>query len=334
MQKKVVNILFPSIGRRVELLRAFRRAYQELQLEGTLVGTDIDPLASALQETDTYYLVPRTDDPDFVPTITAICKREEIALIFPLIDPDIPVLAGGRERIERTGARVVVVPETVARVTADKWATYSFLKNIGMDTPCSWLPEDLDPTQLVYPVFIKPRFGSASKHTFKVHNEHDLELFIGYVEMPIIQEYLDGPEITNDVICDLKGRVLGVVSRQRIEVRWGEVAKGVTVFDPVITDGCIRIAKAMQAIGPITVQCIMKNGQSFFIDINARYGGGAPLGIAAGVPSPQWYLSLAAGRKVDPPPLGSYQTGLYISRYDQAFFLSSEEIAHAENHHL
>jgi carbamoyl-phosphate synthase large subunit len=226
------------------------------------------------------------------------------------------------------------VPEAVARVTVDKWATHSFLKKIGMDTPCSWLPEDLDPSRLVYPVFIKPRFGSASKHTFKVHNERELEFFIAYVEKPVIQEYLDGPVITNDVLCDLKGRVLAVILRQRIEVRWGEVSKGLTVFEPVIADHCIQIAKAMQAIGPITMQCMLKSGRPFFIDINARYGGGAPLGIAAGVPSPQWYLSLAAGREVDPPPLGSYQAGLYISRYDQAFFLSSEEVAHAEDHRL
>ena len=183
-------------------------------------------------------------------------------------------------------------------------------------------------------LFIKPRFGSAEKNAFKVHNEGQLQLFIEYVERPIIQEYLSGPEITNDVLCDFEGTALQVVSRQRIEVRWGEVAKGKTIFEPVITEGCVRIAQAMRAIGPITIQCILKNGEPVFTEVNARYGGGAPLGIAAGVPSPEWYLTLAAGKKVIPPPLGSYQTGLYLTRYDQAFFLSSEVVADAEDHRV
>ncbi len=40
-----VNLLFTSAGRRVELLRAFRRAYEALGIGGSITITDIDPLA-------------------------------------------------------------------------------------------------------------------------------------------------------------------------------------------------------------------------------------------------------------------------------------------------
>lgn len=332
--KKSINLLFTSVGRRVELLQAFRKAYQDLQILGKVVGTDLDPLAPALQETDAYYLVPSTHTPDFVAAIREICIHENITLVFPLTDHDIPVLAREQEQLERSGVKVMVIPEAMALITRDKWQSYEFLKQLSINTPDSWLPEHLKHVQLSYPVFIKPRFGSAAKNTFKIQNNHELRFFSEYVDKPIIQEFVTGTEITSDVLCDFKGKILSVVSRQRIEVRWGEVAKGETVFDPVIAHTCINIAQALKAIGPITIQCIVQDGTPIFTEINARYGGGAPLGIAAGVPSPRWYLQLADRQEVIPPPLGSYQQGLYLTRYDQSFFLNSDEVAHAETHRI
>ena len=58
-----VNVLFTSVGRRVELVRAFRGAYAELGLEGRILGVDVDPLAPALGECDEVFMVPRIDEP-------------------------------------------------------------------------------------------------------------------------------------------------------------------------------------------------------------------------------------------------------------------------------
>lgn len=324
------NTLFTSAGRRVELLRAFKHAYNDLGLAGHIIAVDIDPLAPALQEADRPYIVPRVTEPAYIPTLADICRREQIHLIFPLINPDVPVLGQNRQELETAGARVVVVPENAAATTADKWQTYQFLQRLGVPTPRSWRPEDLPTADLAYPLFIKPRFGSAGKHTFKVQNERELRFFLDYVAQPIVQEYLPGPEITNDVICDFEGDVLAVVSRQRIEVRWGEVAKGKTIYDPDIVQYCVVIAEGLEAIGPITVQCILRDGQPYFTEINPRFGGGVPLGIAAGVRSPHWLLALAAGLPVEIPPLGSYKAGLYLTRFDDAFFLTEDELLTAE----
>ena len=320
-----VNVLFTSVGRRVELLRAFRRAYHSLGLGGQIIAVDTDPLAPALQVTDRPYIVPRLNLPDYIPTLADICEREQVGLVFPLIDPDIPVLARHRGVLEATGARLAVVSTEAARTVADKWQTHRLLRRLNLPTPRSWLPGELAPAQAEYPLFIKPRFGSAGKSAFKVRDAGELAFYTDYAPDPIIQEYLPGPEITNDVICDLEGQVLAVVSRQRIEVRWGEVAKGVTVYDPAITKACVRIARALPAVGPITVQCMIKDGVPHFTEINARLGGGVPLGIAAGVDSPRWLLARAAGMHVDIPPLGSYRVGLYLTRCDDSFFLTEAE---------
>jgi len=332
LSRKVINCLFCSVGRRVELVRAFRHAYEALDVDGRIVATDIDPLAPALQVVDVPYIVPRITDPAYIPTLVEICRQERIDLVFPLIDPDIPILAAHREEIETTGAKVAVVSAEAAEITADKWRTTAFFRSLGLPTPQSWLPEQVPINDLAFPVFIKPRRGSGAKSAFKVHNADELRFFMNYVPDPIIQEYLPGPEITNDVVCDLKGEVLGVASRQRIEVRWGEVAKGVTIRDQTIIDACVGIAQALPAIGPITVQCIMKDDVPHFTEINARMGGGLPLAIAAGVDAPRWLLARAADVDLDIPPLGTYQTGLYMTRFDDSFFLGGEQREQMASH--
>jgi len=321
-----INIIFTSAGRRVELLRSFKNAYNKLGLEGSIIATDIDPLAPTLQLADRSYIVPRSNSKDFILKLAEIIKNEQADLIFPLIDPDIPILAESRNILEAEGARVVVISKEATKTTADKWLTWKFFRNFGLPTPCSWKAEETRDLNFDYPVFIKPRFGSAGKKTFKVCNEKELSFFIEYVPKPIIQEYLPGPEITNDVICDFENQVLAVVSRKRIEVRWGEVAKGITIYNKKIVSSCLKIAKKLRAIGPVTVQCILKDGIPYFTEINARFGGGVPLGIAAGVDSPRWLIANAAGLDVEIPPVGNYQVGMRLTRFDDSFFLSENDI--------
>jgi len=325
-----VNVLFTSVGRRVELLRSFRKAYKTLGIPGRIIAVDVDPLAPALRLADATYMVPRLTEPGYIRALLEILQRERPAVVFPLIDPDIPMLAAHREQFEAVGARLAVVSPQAAAIAADKWKTHEFFSRLGLEVPQSWLPDQLDPAAAEYPLFIKPRHGSASQQTFKVENPRQLAFFCEYVSRPIVQEYLPGPEITNDVICDLDGNVMSVVSRQRIRVRDGEVTMGKTVFDPAIAEACTQIAAALPAVGPITVQCMMKHTADggkvpAFTEINARLGGGVPLGISAGADSPLWLLAAAAKVPVEIPPLGSYCRGLYLSRFDQSLFLTEAE---------
>lgn len=322
---KTPVVLFTSAGRRVELLRGFRRAYQSLGLVSQIIAVDIDPLAPALQEADVSYLVPRLTSSEYVPTLLDICQRQHVDLIFPLIDPDIGVLAAHRSAFQAVGAQIAAVSLQAAEITADKWLTMSFFQSLDLRIPQSWLPGQVHADELDYPVFMKPRRGSAGEHTFQVRNAKELAFFSDYIPDAIIQEYLPGPEITNDIICGLDGEILAVISRQRIEVRSGEVTKGVTIHNPAILEACIKIAQTLPAIGPITVQCMMKQGVPHYTEINARLGGGIPLALAAGVDSPRWLLARAAGIPIDIPPLGTYQVGLSITRFHDSFFLTDTD---------
>jgi carbamoyl-phosphate synthase large subunit len=265
-------------------------------------------------------LVPRVDDPAFVPALIEICRRESVSLVFPLIDPAIPVLAGRQDEFGAVGARLAVVPPETAERTRDKWKFNEWLNSAGVAAPPTWLPENL-PADPTFPLFVKPRHGSAGKQSYRVESAEELAFYLPRVELPLVQPFIAGPEVTNDVFCGLDGEVWAVVSRRRIEVRWGEVHKGVTIRDTSLLETCARMARALGAIGPITIQCMLQAGRPLFTEVNARFAGGMPLAVAAGVPAPLWYLQQAAGQPVAVPPLGTYREGVYLTRYDESFFL-------------
>jgi carbamoyl-phosphate synthase large subunit len=320
-------ILLTSAGRRVELVEAFRSSPLCRQHSLQIVTTDVDPLAPAMHRADKALVTSRSDDPQFIAQLEAIVRRHQIRLILPLIDPDIPLLAIHRRRLERCGAVVGVGSPTAITLCADKWKTTRLFQSLGLATPRSWLPGHRRPPGIRFPLFVKPREGSASQDTYCLTNASQLAFFQNYVPRPLLQEYIEGQEITADVVCAPGGRVIAICLRQRIAVRAGEIAKGVTVWDESIAAACQQIAYALGAPGPLTIQCICRNGTAYFTEVNARLGGGVPLAIAAGIDVPG--LLAASLLKLDyrPPQLGDYRQGLFLTRFDQSLFVTSEQLA-------
>jgi carbamoyl-phosphate synthase large subunit len=135
----------------------------------------------------------------------------------------------------------------------------------------------------------------------------------------IIQEFIPGQEYTLDVLADLKGQVLSVVPRERLEVRSGEVSKSRTVYRVELIEQGKGIVEKLGAIGPITVQCIDSGEALYWLEINPRFGGGVPLSIHAGVDYPYLLYQMSREQKIQ-PLIGQYNHNLTMLRYDQAVY--------------
>ncbi len=318
------SILFTSAGRRVELIRAFQEAAARIP-DARVVIADCDPLAPTMNLEVERRIVPRLDDPSYAETLLKLCRREDVRAVLPLIDPDVAALNSLRPRLESLGARVYTVAPSATETVSDKWLTREFFDRIGIRSPRSWLPDDLDSIEAEYPVFLKPRRGSAAEGAAQARDRKELEYLLARTEDPIIQELLPGPEITCDVVADHQGTVFAVAQRKRLAVRGGEVTKGVTVNDPAVAEACLHIASELPVTGPITVQCMMKDGGAHFTEINGRMGGGIPLALAAGLRFPDWILARALDRDTEPSGDGTYREGMYMTRFDESFFLTDED---------
>lgn len=316
-----INVLILSAGRRVELVKCFKEARESLGIEGNIVAVDISTTAPAIYHADKYYIVPRINDEKFIGEIIRICKEEDIHLIVPTIDTELKKLSDNKILIEsNTNAKVLVSSEEVIKICRDKYNTQDFFEKNGFKMPHLVTKKDIDEKNYRFPLFIKPLNGSSSINTFKINNERELEFFLEYVPNPIVQEFIEGDEYTIDVFTDFKSNLITIVPRQRIATRGGEVLKGITKKDREIIEEVKKVIYKLKPIGHITVQCMKTKDGIKFIEINPRFGGGAPISIKAGANSPKNLYKLLLGEELNYNE--DYEENLLASRYDEAVFLN------------
>src|SRR5262245_15419506 len=220
-----LDVLITAASRRVPLVQAFRDALASAGARGRVLVTDVNPLSPAVHTADGWHLVPMADDPAYVDELVALCQRERIALLVPTIDDELEVLSRAIHRFARVGTRVAVCSEHTNRICNDKYDTCSYLRSRGVAAAESFLPLQL-PQEPRFPLFVKPRVGRGGVGAFAARNARELEFFLEYVGTPIIQEYLDGPEFTIDMLCDFEGNPLSIVPRERVVIRAGVIDRG------------------------------------------------------------------------------------------------------------
>jgi carbamoyl-phosphate synthase large subunit len=267
--------------------------------------------------------VPRIHDPRHIPELFRLVETESIHAIIPLIDSDLLALSQVADQLAELNCAVIISSEEVIRNCADKLLTYQLLRSAGIDTPRTWTTaEILSQPQHVFPYFMKPREGSAGQGLYRVNDEDELRVFAKRCPDSIVQEFVDGIEHTLDVYTGLDGVPRCVVPRRRLEVRTGEVSKGLIVKDPAIMAVGRHVVKVLGACrGVVTVQCIVTpDGRIRVIEINPRVGGGAPLAIAAGADFPKWLMMELLGREL-PADCDNYQDNIAMYRYDESIFV-------------
>ena len=321
---KPVNILMTAGSRRVPLVHAFRNALRSTGLPGCVIVTDVNPLSPAVHVADRAYRVPLATDPGYVPELLAICEAEGVRLVVPTIDDELPLIGGSHEQFRAAGAIVASSSRETALLCNDKYATCRHLQDAGVPAARTWLASELPP-QTALPLFIKPRGGRGAVGAFPMRSPRELDFFTGYVEDAVIQEYLDGPEFTIDVLCDFDGRPLSIVPRERVVIRSGVMDRGRTVRDEKLTALAIAACDAIPFVGPINIQCRMSGDQPKIFEINPRFSGGIPLTIQSGADFPRMLLRLVVGGRVD-PSIGAYRDDLWMTSFESAFFLDAAEI--------
>jgi len=321
-----LGILFTCVGRRVELLRAFHDAAEALDVNLTIHGADINLTAPAMYFVDSPHLVPRIHDRRHITALLELVRAEKIDAVIPLIDSDLEALSRAAPRFARAGARVVISDVSVIQNCADKLLTYETLSRAGVDTPRTWSAQQaLRLRKHAFPYFFKPRRGSAGQGLFRIDSVDELRVFARREPDSIVQEYVEGVEYTLDVYTGLDGVARCVVPRRRLEVRTGEVSKGVVVKDPqVIEVGRQTVAALGRCRGVVTVQCMATgDGRVRVIEVNPRFGGGAPLSIAAGADFPGWLMAELLERPLD-VDYAAYRDNLTMLRYDESVFVEGE----------
>lgn len=317
---KEIHILVTGVGRRVELLQAFRQAALKLNINLKIYGADMAGTAPTLAYCDYTRKVCTMRDPRYIQQLVDICAADKIDLVMPTIDTDLLVLSRNVDEFKKVGTRVLISKPDKILICRDKNNTGEFFESCGLKAPKTY--NDYKSYPGPYPCFIKPKDGSSSINAFRVEDEEELEVYAGQVEDYIIQPFVEGREFTIDIFCDFDGNPIYITPRERVQVRAGEVLKTQIYMDETMIGEAKKLCEAFRPCGPMTVQLIQdKNtGENYYIEINPRYGGGAPLSMKAGARSAEALLSLLSGGAVE------YQenscNGAIYSRFDQSVCIS------------
>jgi len=317
--RKEVNILFLGGAKRVSLAEHLIKAGQQREIQVQIFSYELNsevPIASVGE-----VIVGRKwKDASLYEDLSAVIRQRDIHIIFPFVDPAIEVAS----QLKSLHPEVFIPCSSaeLCRIMFDKQVSNEWFIRQDVPVPKSYEADG----EILFPVIMKPRVGSASKGIKVVYSEEDFRE-IAAPETYLIQEYIaDSEEYTVDCYISQTGKIISVVPRIRLEVAGGEVMSSRTLKDETIIKLSEKIIAAGAFQGPITIQFIRdkKNGATYVMEINPRLGGGVIASIEAGADIPAFILAESEGECLQ--SVTDWKENTLMTRYFK------EVIFYADNH--
>jgi len=287
-----VNILFLGGAKRVSLAEHFITAGDRLKCKIGIFSYELDekcPIASV----GTVITGKKWRDADLIEDLAHVIQEYSINIVLPSVDPAIGVASRLRSFV---GDRVFIPISDVSicdtmfdKKLSEKW----FVEN-QIPIPESYSCDD----ELKYPVFIKPRNGSASKGLEIIRNQEEWDK-VSNQDNYVIQRYIQNKkEYTVDCYVAQDGEIISVVPRERLAVAGGEVMSSKTLHDETLEQTTHYVLSKGVFRGPVNIQFIkdMESGKVYVMEINPRFGGGVITSIEAGADTPSYVLKEYLGQ--------------------------------------
>ena len=285
------NILITSAGKRVSLTKKFIKELKQRFPEGKVYSTDMNPqMAPACVVSDGSFQVPRCTEDNYIDVLLEICYQNGISVVIPTIDTELLVLATHKDDFQKKGIHVLVSDSHFIGLCRDKRNTADFFHQHGLR-----VPEARDKFHPVFPLFAKPFDGSLSKDIHVIKCEKDMTDDILNNPKLIFMEYIDQreyKEYTVDMYYGRDNKVKSIVPRDRIEIRAGEINKGIARKNGLVSYLRKRLEYLPGVVGCICLQLFHRESDNdvVAIEINPRFGGGYPLSYCAGANYPEMII--------------------------------------------
>jgi carbamoylphosphate synthase large subunit len=240
-----------------------------------VVGTD---MAALSPEGVTFYQVPAANDPELLPTILEIARKEQVDLIIPTVTEELLVFSS--QWIWNDEFPVLVAPAEGVEIANDKYSTSQVLAKQGVAMPRFILPSQVKtPFELGdaigWPCISKPRIGRGGREV-SLHYESDWPQVSALSDQYILQEFASGVDLAPNLYVDPTGKESVVVVLEKTELKEGIVgnAKSVKRVDADdVASLALRAAQASGLNGPLDIDIRRrKDGFPLVLEINARFG--------------------------------------------------------------
>ncbi|MDK0613777.1 ATP-grasp domain-containing protein [Clostridium perfringens] len=313
-----MNILITSCGRRTQLIKYFKNEFKGI---GNVVVTDCDELAPALYFADKFYITSRINDTNYINDLIEICKKEEIKGIMSLIDPELSLLAKNKEKFKEIGVELIGSDYETTELCFDKYEFFKFLNENNFKCAKTYISledfkKDYNDGKISFPVFIKPRTGSASLGVNKVDFMEHLELLYKLFPDMIIQEFIPGQEYGVDCYIDLvSSEVISIFAKKKIRMRSGETDKAVSIKNEKLFNVIEELVRKLNLRGTVDIDVFESDGEWIISEINPRFGGGHLLAYKCKENYPKFILN-NLNNDINDKQIGKYKSGVCMIKHD------------------
>ena len=313
-----MNILLTSVGRRGYLVRYFKEA---LGSAGQVWGGDNSPHSPAFAYCDGTAILPQVRKDHYPQALLDICRKNNIDIVIPLIDPELEILASCQQQFQNAGVMLLVSPPETVEMASDKYHTCQFAKENGLQAPQTFIDLALATDQLTvgalsFPLIVKPRKGSASLDITTCHDKLQLEAAFEATPEPMIQEFLEGVEYGYDLFGDRDFKPISVYCKEKLVMRAGETDKAVSTADPVLIEFGRKLLESMKLLGPADLDVVLTTDGPKLLEINPRFGGGYPCSRMAGADFCKKIIAMRNGEPLT-PDIGSCPDGVCMLKQDE-----------------
>ncbi len=298
-----------------------------------VIGVDCSPTPAARNYVDSLHRICKCTDPGYVDELLGICDEENVDIIVPLISDELNILHDRLEEINKRGY-VVLMPgkETHMKIVNNKFLCQEYLKGSGIDV----MPQTFRMTVAnfaavlnalgypVKPVCMKKEEGCGSKGFRIIHDQRAMDFIFNpsrearsgvYVSKRqvvdamytndydidgyMLQEYMEGEELTTMCLCD-HGRTVYSLTSRNICMDMSTAAYCELIKDEKIDEIVRTVNELFKFDGNIGYDFKMNDkGEVRMLEINPRITATVALADKAGVNLVKMGILHALGKKID-----------------------------------
>jgi len=240
------------------------RNLTDMGIDAKIIGTNVVQVSAGNYLCDEVFEVPFAHDPDYIPQMIEICVAAKVDLIIPSTDYEVFYLSSNRHLFK---CPIAAADSEVTKFCLDKYLNYRAFERHHIPFAKSILPGEFNGQ--FSEVVVKPREGRGSRNIHLKPAEPTK-----FDDTYVVQEFLEGPEITTTFYVTRSGDLLGFITFLR-ELDAGNTARAEVTFDYDVE--LEKIIRMMIHHYPFRGSCniqskVTKNGIIPF-EINCRVSG-------------------------------------------------------------
>ena len=304
------------------------KALRISELPVTVLAADIAPMNAALYRADEGVIIPRVEQVDALERMIEVLLLHRVDVVMIGSEFDLEFFSLNKTEIEsRTAVSVIVAPPATVAIANDKWLTATFLRENGLPYAEAHLPQDREDAvrcaeKLGFPVVLKTRRGTSSRHVHIVRDSETLKKLFPGIPAPMLQRVIDipsselGSEYTCSVFKTAGGSMIGPFTARRT-VRGGtswhiEVAPFEALYAPLLA-----IADALDFVGSLNVQLMLTEKGAIPFELNSRFSGTTAVRAHFGFNEPEMALLSFFYKETVPVP--RVRAGVAMRYHEEVF---------------